>query len=263
MLRWDILRARTKAFEEALRAGDKDAALAMLRPTLDCTEAEEYVHLTLNYAQRDTDLLRATLTTFEASRIPAAEQHAYWVHSLSHFDEKLWRFGEVAWLKTAYQTAFSGAHQLGNFSCCDNLLYTFAYYAPWSEDPAEYGVDLSTLPFITWDRWNHHVKQRLEASPFSSELEFCRFLLHNPEFLREDRRHDIINLARVRTLVLRQAEAGNDVAELLKSEDSLLRQELARARMRVERADTDYQREPAVRIVEMLRWAVGDDETEQ
>jgi hypothetical protein len=263
MLSWEILRAKIAAFEEALRTGDKDAALAIVQTTGDCTEAEEYVHLTLGHAQRDAVLLRATLTKFEASRIPSPKEHGYWVHSLSHFAEKLWHLGEVAWLKTGYQTAFNGAYQLGNFTCCEHLLYAFAYYAPWSEDPAEYGVDLSRLPPKTWGRWNQHAKQRLEASPFSSELEFCRFLLQTPKLLRDQRDRNIVNLARIRALILRQAEAGNDVLELLKCEDSLLRQDLAQVRIRAGKADVGYERDSAQRTVQMLRWAVADDESEQ
>jgi hypothetical protein len=171
----------------------------------------------------------------------------------------LWEIGEIAWLRDAYKTAFKGAYEFGNFTCCDRLIYAFAYYAPWSEAPGEYGIQLSILPPQIWDTWNSHIRLRLDASPFPSEFEYCRFLIGNPKFLRRHHRSnaDIVDLARILTLILHIAQAGHDVSNLLAGTERLLREDLVNARERAKKAESQYYKDAANNTIEMLEWVLG------
>jgi hypothetical protein len=261
MQSWDQTRERLRAFEQALKAEQFEEAIAILPEAADCAEVEHYVRDALYDARARRRVLDATLATFASSRVPLPLPHGNWVHSLSHFHNDLWGLGKVAWLKDAYRTALGGAREFGNYTCCDQLVSAFAYHAPWPEVPADFGIDVSAFSGRTWGRWNAHVRRRIDASPFVSELEYCRFLLANPPFLRRyrGRSGSQLDFARIFRLILRQAQAGHDVADLLATAYELVRSELRLAQEHAQKATRESDIDEARRTIEMLEWVVGKD----
>ncbi len=121
----------------------------------------------------DTEKIETRLQAFLQVHETSKPNHGYWVHSLSHFDERLWELGLLDWIKRLYGVAFRTALQLGDWNCCDRLLYQFFQRAPWDADPQEYGLSKNTVKMFIKEemagRDSPPLRERIELAPFASE----------------------------------------------------------------------------------------------
>ena len=121
--------------------------------------------------------LDQALQTFMDSRENRYRQHGYWVHSLSHFTDKLWELGSLDWIKRFNEVAFTGANELGDPSCSDRLVTDFAKNAPFDFDPAEFHLTTENLRWMKWDEYNEYEKARLDHGRFESDNALQQFKL--------------------------------------------------------------------------------------
>lgn len=162
--------------------GDMADAFVIVRVPNDYNEGEIFVAeiLRTNKEIPELDeLLNDALQGFLNSHENRYKQHGYWVHSLSHFTNKLWKRRMDAWIKKLNEIAFTGANELGNSACCDRLVDDFVGNAKWDDDPADFGLTIGNLSWIKWED-NVDLKSWIEYGPFDSEVQFLRFKLQQP-----------------------------------------------------------------------------------
>jgi len=255
--RFDLLRDKRALLRQALIEKDYSLVARIIKQTGSYDQAEFIIHEVFeqNTSKKIVDL---ALNTFLKTHQLVPLQHGYWVHSLTHFDETLWERGEREWLKKLYQVAFDGAHKLGEATCCDVLIYRFCEYAQWSDNSADYGLQISVISWMKWYPKNKHIKERVEIGRFNSESEYLRWQFQNPEVLYEYRNTQLVSIGRIRNTILRLARSGEDVTEFLELEDQLLRVNLQDQLRKLEETDNKYDQERLQKSIKMLQWALHE-----
>lgn len=62
-----------------------------------------------------------------------------WIHALSHFTGRLWKYRQYDHLKALYQEAVKRSDTVGDYGCMDRLLDEFLAHARWFDNPRDYG----------------------------------------------------------------------------------------------------------------------------
>ena len=166
-----------------IRAGDLKTAKEMIAGVREYRAAEMACFGVLESGETPpAELIEAVLQKFMDTHKDCTYKpnHGYWVHSLSHFTEYLWRLRLDHWIKEFNRVAFAGAIGFGDSNCSDRLIGDFASYSRWDDNPADFHLDsVNTL----WMNWKHagYAKVRIAAATFPSEADFLRWKLSQPE----------------------------------------------------------------------------------
>ena len=146
---------RTNHYEtlKALVAGAKiEEALALIRSIgeRDYNRAENCVLAVLHEDDPTQDapanLVEAALDRFLATHNDW--YHGYWVHSLSHFTEFLWKRRMMAWIARLNEAAFQGACRTHDSNCCGRLVGDFSAFARWNDNPKILGYTPENLRWV-------------------------------------------------------------------------------------------------------------------
>lgn len=163
-----------------IKGGKTTEAAAMARTPADYHEGELFVITALG---RDpaviapAEVLDAALEGFLGTRQHSNPAHGYWVHSLSHFTEQLWRLRLMEWLKRLHEAAFLGANQLGDINCSNRLVVDYEAYARWDDDPAALGYTTEGLAWTATvnTKYIAGALGRIRACPFADEAAYLQW----------------------------------------------------------------------------------------
>jgi hypothetical protein len=218
-----------KEVERVIQSGDLTGASAIINSVRDYSEGEEVIFGTLN-GNAPVEFIEAALKKFIATRQNRRGEHGYWVHSLSHFIDKLWVRGMANWIGTLNEIAFRGANELGDTNCSDRLVYSFAVRSPWDADPADYGITPESTKWYTANEYNIYAIARLAEGKFTTEEGYLRWLIRHKEFTEfdYDLQEYMVDAANLTTTINRISELGGDITEFDGLVERRLRDQLAK-----------------------------------
>lgn len=227
-MKWEEIKKKEEKISNLLEAGDEKAVLEIINKVSDYREGESVVVAVLKYENASKEVVDAALQRFLDSRDNCSPEHGCWVHSLSHFTQKLWKRRMMDWIRKLNEAAFCGANELGDINCSDRLLSDFSDYANWDDDPADVGI---TPQSIQWNDWKYgkEVKALIEAAPFESEEAFLMWQIQNPDFLSgwsNEAQKEIVDPSKVLTVIQRLTEFGEDRQEIRGTAKSLVTESL-------------------------------------
>lgn len=252
---------RNKQLEVLIQTGQTDQAIEMVRSTEDYHEGESFVFTVLNEEKSTPELVEATLEAFLGTRKNCYEQHGYWVHSLSHFTERLWKRRMDGWIKKFNEVSFKGAKELCDSNCSDRLVCDFGQYAKFDDDPADFALTSENLRWMNWeDDGNEYTRSRIEAGRFESEEAFLRWKLRRPEThvaFDYDVQANLIDLDGIRSIVQRLQSLGADTSEFNGLEKDLLNKHLSELEAKLSAATQDYQRRRLEKGIQKTRAALA------
>jgi len=253
-------------FEKMVKEVNVEMCLAFMRERENANyhDAEEMVIAVLradNFNLENHDkVLEAALTAFFNSRDENnAMNHGQWVHSLSHFIDKLWEYNMLDWVKKYYEAAFKGSVELNNSNCCDRLINSFNEYDNGSMAPAEFGLTLENLKGVQIVDKEEPAKyesaiKRSEAGKFATEVDFLIWKLRNPDVFKGFYMYStdfFVHVEDVEKTITRLNKIGSDSSEyvtLIKGTINYLIEELTPYL----KATKDYYRERAEKTIKEL-----------
>jgi hypothetical protein len=107
-------------------------------------DLEQEIHRCLSGT--DLSFLPEIIGRFIKMRKNLRAHHGYWVHSLSHFDEKLWQLKQYKLLKKLYMEAIQGAIETEDLNCLGRILYVFEKnYTSQKGAREEFGLSLENI----------------------------------------------------------------------------------------------------------------------
>lgn len=194
--------------------------------------------------------LDAALEQFLNSRVNRYEQHGYWVHSLSHFMDKLYKLGRLDWVKRFNEVAFRGANELGDSNCSDRLIGDFVEHGTFDLDPAEFHFTADSLRWMKWSEYSVYHKARIEHGRFNSVEDMRRFelswkLLNQGDsfifFKREKEDAECqLDVSRLESALQELQSLGTDMREFEGIGKRLLTAKLAKLQAELKEAPTKY-----------------------
>ena len=198
-------------------------------------QAEENVVKVLKSNHTPVQLDEA-LEQFLNTRTNRYEQHGYWVHSLSHFMDKLYELGRLDWVKRLNEVAFRGANELGDSNCSDRLIGDFVEHGAFDLDPAEFHLTTESLRWMKWDEYSFYHKARIEHGRFESVEAMRRFELswrlsnQGLSYLHYKDEGDVSSIVfdRLRSTLQELEKLGADMSEFQGIEKRLLTEKLAK-----------------------------------
>jgi hypothetical protein len=134
MMRYEII----EQFEEMVEKKDINECLAFIADATKHANYEDTEQMVIAVLRAENftlevhqEVLEAVLTAFFNSREENhPTRHGYWVHSLSHFVDKLWELGMMDWIKKFHEAAITGAKELNEPNCLDRLLESLSNQDP-------------------------------------------------------------------------------------------------------------------------------------
>ena len=198
---------RSTKLKQLILDGSINQAIEMVHGAEDTLEGEEFVFVVLGEEKSTPELVEAVLEAFLGTRENRKPGHSSWVHSLSHFNDILWKRRMVGWIKKFYEMSFKGANELKDSGCCDRLVASFMESANWDDVPADFHL---TIDNLEWADWKYYGKERarIEMGRFETEETFLRW---------DFRTYDLASLAyytkEIRLLIQRLQELGADTSE--------------------------------------------------
>lgn len=229
------------AFVSMVKSGDLESAKVAIMNVYEYHAAEQAVFAAFKAAQAELVevALKKFMGTHEACNM--TPYHGYWVHSLSHFTDKLWERRMTDWIKRFNEVAFSGANELGDDNCSDRLVGDFGQHAQWDDDPAAFHLTPENLVWMDW-KYFGDTKARIEASPFPSEEAFLRWRLRNEKQDKFDSgtQCEMVDTESIHATIGRIKELGGDTSEFDGFERELLTKKLADLEAKLATSQNDF-----------------------
>ena len=247
---------------EIIRAGQLKQAIAFINTANGYDEGETMVSIVLHTEACPQEVIEAALERFVATRENRYERHGYWVHSLSHFTEQLWKRGLKDWIKRLNTIAFTGANELDDTNCSDRLLGDFERFAPWDAVPAEYGYSEKNLRWAgDGGEYTKSAIMRLRSSPFKTEAGLIRFELGGE--LRKFTKYStpsasepqatLLDLPKIRKIVEKLKELGDDVSDLKDIEARMLGRFIDECEQGIKSTEYDWKAKDFARSIKLSR----------
>jgi len=228
---------RKEELEMLIQRSLFDEATRMARHPLDYEEGEAFVDITFREENVPQEIIEAALEGFLESRVNRYELHGYWVHSLSHFTDKLWKRGMRSWIKRFNETAFRGVYETGDTNCSDRLVGDFGRYASWDDDSTDFHLTDKILRWMKWD-YLGYTKARIQMRVFQSEEEYiCWRLGRLEDFMNH------VDIEQIQAFLRRLRELGSDVSEFDALPRTILTQRLEEYRRKLEVETEDWRKE--------------------
>lgn len=244
----------TDALKDLIQTGLTDQAVKMVRGAEGYLEAEEFVSVVLADEKSPSELVEATLETFLYYRTNCKPYHGYWVHSLSHFTNVLWERRMDSWIKKFNDVSFKGANKLRDPNCSDRLVWDFAAFAKWDDDPADFHLTPENLSWMNWE-YSQYQKARIDAAPFQSEEAFLRWKLNEPKAYASDGRVDVDKML---PMIQRLKELGADTSESSEFARGLFTKQLKKLESELRTAKEWWQRERLEEEIQKTRAALAE-----
>ena len=250
-----------KTLKPHIQAGRTQQAIEFVNLATDYHEGENMAAVALNEGNCPQEVIDAALERFITTRTNRPTQHGYWVHSLSHFTKNLWSLGLKSWIKRLNEIAFTGANELKDTSCSDRLVGDFAKHASWNSLPAEYGYTEENLRWAcTGKECNPYNLARIKASPFQSEVESLRFEFGWPNrfktmtpWTKEDGQIDVIDVEKIKGIIKKLAELGDNTSDLADIEMRLIGQFIAQCEKELKETSEDWKKKSLTKSIERSR----------
>lgn len=204
-----------KKLKELIDASKFDEALGLIKSAVRHQDAERFVLAVFESENSTPELVEAVLRVMLDSRENRYRQHGFWVHSVSHFTDELWKRRLDSWIVKFNEAAFRGANELDDDNCSDRLVQDFAYWARWDDDPKDFYLQMENLD--GWIDWEYHeyARERIQASPFASEVAYLRWEIEHAKNRRRwsnDAQVNLPDFKRFDEIVARLQELGEDVS---------------------------------------------------
>ncbi|MFH1171370.1 MAG: hypothetical protein V1778_02430 [bacterium] len=246
---------RSEELKTLIQEGRMVEALAMVSSAADYREAETFVFAVLREESSQPELVDHALQVFLNSRRTGWREHGYWVHSLSHFTDILWkrRLDLDAWIARFNEVAFRGANE-GDPNCSDRLVDDFASFARWDEDPAHFHLTMDNLRWMKWGE-DDFARGRIEHGAFSSEEEYVRWQLRLPPrgAFNYEAQMSLVDVGGIQTLLKRLEELGADTSEYTGLVMGLLEKQLAALEEESGQEMPDWKKERFVKAIDTIR----------
>jgi hypothetical protein len=250
---------RKEQLRGLIQNGQIDRAIEMVRSVTDYHEGETFVFAVLREEKSTPELVEAVLEAFLGTRETRYAQHGYWVHSLSHFADELWKRRMDAWIKKFNEVAFKGANELRDTNCSDRLVNDFGSYAKFDDDPADFALTPENLRWMDW-KYSEYAKARIEAGRFESEEAFLRWELRQPRnhfTFDYEAQCEIVCSKRIQHIVQKLQELGADVSEFSSLEKDLHAKHLVALEAKLSAATQDWERERLEKGIRKTREALA------
>lgn len=187
--------------------------LPVLRRVKNFCELESYLYTVLkkNIWKESPNTIRDVLDYFIQQREDFCPQHGYWVHSVSHFNEKLWELGLIDEVQRFIKISIQGANELSDDNCSGRLIRDFFHLSKYNDCPADFGIRPERLKFYEFTEYE---KARCEECEFTSEEEYLLFQLEyadNPNLTSWSNDYQLILLEeeKIKSLVQRLNKLNN------------------------------------------------------
>ena len=235
-----------------------DQAIAMINTATDYHDAGESVSIVLYEENVPNNVINTALEVFLRKRENINPEHGYWVHSMSHFSEFLWKHRMIEWIKRFNEVAFRGANELKNDSCCDRLMYDFVKYSHWGDDPANFHISLDLMGWMDWTHYQY-AKARIEAGTFNSEIDFLKWKLITSTHLRHDNDSQtaLVHVDNIHKIIQQLRGLGADVSEFDNFEQDQLTKRLTELEAELSTATEDWQLEGLPKAITKTRTALN------
>ena len=246
---------RSDQLASLIKAGNIGEADVLIRDANDYGEAERFVFTVLGEEKSTSELLEQALEVFFNSRENRRELHGYWVHSLSHFIDQLWKRRMTDWIKRFYQVSFRGANELGDSNCSSRLVSAFATNAVWSDDPADFHLAMDNLTWMHW-KYLEYAKARVEHGIFESEVGYVAWQLRQPTLnktINYDAQVDLVDVTGIQRRLDRLRELGTDVSGFAGHIAGLLNEQLVSLEVKLTTDLRDWERERTEKALEITR----------
>jgi len=150
--------------------------LPVLYRVKDYYELESYVQAILkeNVQKESPETIKEVLNYFIDQREDFCPKHGYWVHSVSHFNGKLWEFGLISEIQKFLKISIKGANELSDDNCSGRLIGDFFRHSRYNDNPVDFGISLKDISFY---QLNGYEKARIKKGVFDSEEEYLLFQL--------------------------------------------------------------------------------------
>lgn len=256
------LKKDTERLKRLILEDNYEAALKIINSLDNPWDAEQFIRLILRIPKKPRLLLNEALSVFvNLHNEEIFGNHFGWVHSLSHFDDVLWKRRITKWIKILYEIALLGSKdaQRGIYPCY-RLVYNFDSHSKWFDDPNIYYLTLDNTKWFKDQNYNKHIKERIKNSPFKSEKDYLLWRFENPssllifDFYCQDM---LYSLGEIRKCIHRMYELSGDFYTLMTLEKKLLKNQLRSYRRKYKKAKNESERENALKAVNKLEWALG------
>ncbi|MBP9821845.1 MAG: hypothetical protein KBC81_00110 [Candidatus Pacebacteria bacterium] len=241
-----------------IQAGNTAEAVEMIRGVKDYHDAERIAVALLDDQSSTPELLDVALQAFLDSREDRYQEHGYWVHSLSHFTNRLWARRLDGWIKKFNEVAFKGANELRDSNCSSRLVDDFAKFAKFTDDPAEFHLSSDNLRWMEW-KYAGCAKVRIEAGRFETEEAFLRWKLGQSEAYKCNSVNDvtIVSVEPVLATGQRLQELGADAVEVSVLVKGLLTSHLSQLEKAITSSSSDWSREMLEKAAQRVRAALA------
>ena len=165
-----------KDFRECIQNKQYAQALLLMK-RVKGLKVEQYVYPVLNKEtiQASHETVRGVIKYFIDQREDLCPSHGYWVHSVSHFDETMWKLGLKSELQFLLRIAILGANELSDENCCERLISKFFRYSAFNDKPSDFGITQESIEFH--GTLTDYENERIKRVTFADEAEYIRFKL--------------------------------------------------------------------------------------
>ncbi len=174
-------KSRVAKLLAALQSSDTDRAAAIIKSASNLIDSELYACALVMSPNTISNVQTLALESFAARHGNTKDEHIEWVHSMSHLSFELWDNRLTTWLRKYYGIAFQNARKFMDWSHCERLIFQFALFALYTDNPIKYHMTRDNLLRFDWELVPALIRQRIEMGSFTSEIAYVDWRI---EFLK-------------------------------------------------------------------------------
>lgn len=161
--------ANLKNFCDSINKKNYKEGLSLMKRIKHYHHLEGYVHAILkgDYCKDSFETVESVLEYFIEQREDICPEHGFWVHSVSHFDNKLWELGLKKQLQVLLKIAITGANELNDENCSDRLIGGFFRFSEYTDNPLDYGITEKNIKFSGY--LNEYGKHRIQTGVYETK----------------------------------------------------------------------------------------------
>lgn len=222
---------RSDELKELINSGQTERALELAKSPINRFEPGGFVCVALQEGASD-ELLDATLEAFLIS----LDNSLYWKENKKASNNEgvlffqiigleLWKSRKVDWIKRLNEAMLKNANELGDHSGLWTLVVNFWNHAIWSDDPADYHLNLDNL---SWWEYRQGIREWISHGKFESEEDFLRWRLGVVGLLERNSKFDMNTLCvdSIIPILERLAKLGVDTSEMVEAKKAQIREYL-------------------------------------
>lgn len=190
----------------------------------------------------------------------------YWGHALSHFTNELWEMGQIDVLKKLLEFYFAKGMEFYDPRYFDRLIQGFARFAQWDHKASDFHITDDVLTLIERSEdteISEYAKERIKKSPFASEAEFIKWQLiqpRNQESFNFEAQTGLINIEKVKELIQKLTDLGEDTSEFDNFIPELLQKKLEELGKIETEGEPDWIKERKEKAIEITKKALEESQ---